>query len=72
MQKTKGKKPSKRDAAQAVGRSTRTTPQDSVKASFSESMVSQMSAQEYDANEDAIMEAMKTGKFEYDLSGAAR
>jgi hypothetical protein len=35
-------------------------------------MVSKMSAQEYDANEDAIMEAMKTGKFEYDLSGAAR
>lgn len=72
IQKGKSKKPSRKDAAQAVGRSTKTTPQGSVQATFSESMVAQMSPQEYDANEDAIMEAMKTGKFEYDLSGAAR
>lgn len=70
--KTKGKKPSRKDAAQSVGRSSRTAPQGSVQATFSESMVSKMSAQEYDANEEAIMESMKTGKFEYDLSGAAR
>jgi len=72
MQKTKGKKPSKKDAAQSVGRSTRTSPQDSVKANFSESMVSKMSPQEYDANEAAIMDSMKAGTFDYDLSGAAR
>jgi hypothetical protein len=35
-------------------------------------MVSQMSPQEYDANEAAIMEAMKKGEFDYDLSGGAR
>lgn len=41
-------------------------------AKYSESMVSKMSAAEYDKNEDAIMEAMASGKFVYDLSGGAR
>ena len=39
---------------------------------FSESQVSKMSSGEYEANEDAILEAIKKGEFEYDLSGAAR
>lgn len=39
---------------------------------FSESQVYKMSAQEYEKNEDKIMEAMRTGKFLYDMSGGAR
>ena len=31
-----------------------------------------MSDKEYEKNEDAIMEAMRSGSFEYDVSGAAR
>jgi hypothetical protein len=31
-----------------------------------------MTAQEYEANSDAIMESIRSGKFIYDLSGAAR
>jgi hypothetical protein len=31
-----------------------------------------MSDKEYAKNQEAIMEAMRTGKFVYDLSGAAR
>jgi hypothetical protein len=31
-----------------------------------------MSAQEYENMSDAIMEAIRTGKFVYDLSGSAR
>jgi hypothetical protein len=39
---------------------------------YSESMVEKMSDRDYDQHEDAIMEAMQSGKFLYDLSGAAR
>jgi hypothetical protein len=31
-----------------------------------------MSDAEYDKNEAAILEAMRAGKFDYDLTGAAR
>jgi len=31
-----------------------------------------MSTQEYEANSDAIMEAIRSGKFIYDISGGAR
>ena len=31
-----------------------------------------MSDREYDANEEAILEAMKSGAFTYDMSGGAR
>ncbi len=37
-----------------------------------ESQVDKMSDKEYAKNQEAIMEAMRTGKFVYDLSGAAR
>ena len=68
----KTKKPGRKAAAETVSRSSKTSPQDVRNASFSESMVSQMSPQEYDANEAAIMESMKKGEFDYDLSGGAR
>ena len=39
---------------------------------FKESQVAKMSASEYEANMDAIDKAIRSGKFIYDLSGAAR
>lgn len=40
--------------------------------SFSESQVNKMTMKEYEANEGAIVEAMRSGKFKYDLTGGAR
>jgi hypothetical protein len=68
----KRKTTSKRSAAEAVGRSTSSAPSAEGKARFSESQVSKMSDREYEANEEAILEAMRTGAFTYDLSGGAR
>lgn len=62
----------KKSAATAVGRTSSSTPGVQGKAKFSESQVAQMSDKEYERNEDAIMEAMRSGTFVYDLSGAAR
>jgi len=71
--KTK-KTSSNRDAARSVGnRSGRSAPdEDSKSGVFSESQVNQMSAQQYEAVSDEIMEAIRTGKFVYDMSGNAR
>ena len=70
--KRKPGRPTK-DAAQSVGRTTATQPQAGAqKGKFLESQVAKMSTREYEANESAIMEAMKNGQFVYDLSGAAR
>lgn len=68
------KKPGRpaKDAAQAVGRSTSSAPSGEGKGKFSESQVNKMSDVEYEKNEEAILEAMKTGNFVYDLSGGAR
>ena len=68
----KRKTSSKKSAAQAVGRSTSAAPAATGKAKFSESQVASMSDREYDANEEAILEAMKSGAFTYDMSGGAR
>jgi len=68
----KRKTTSKKSAAQAVGRSTSVAPKGEAKAKFSESQVAKMSDKEYDANEAAILESMKTGEFIYDVSGGAR
>lgn len=69
----KKKKPADtRGAAQSVGRSTGSTPAGNGKTKFRESEVAKMSTRDYEANEAAIMEAIRTGQFEYDLSGAAR
>lgn len=68
----KRKATSKKSAAQAVGRSTSVAPKGEPKAKFSESQVAKMSDKEYDANEAAILESMRSGEFTYDVSGAAR
>lgn len=39
---------------------------------WKESDVARMSPREYDQNEEAISEAIRSGNFEYDISGAAR
>ncbi len=39
---------------------------------FSESQVAKMSDKEYEKNEAKILEAMRSGKFNYDMSGGAR
>ena len=68
----KRKTTSKKSAAEAVGRSTSVAPKGEPKAKFSESQVAKMSDKEYDANEAAILESMRSGEFTYDVSGAAR
>ena len=69
------KKSSKdKDAATAIGsRSERSKPEgDETKAYIKESAVARMSAQEYEKRQEEIAEAIRTGKFVYDLSGSAR
>ena len=69
----KRKSSSKKSAAQAVGRSTSAAPAATGKAKFSESQVARMSDREYEANEEAILQAMRTeGAFTYDMTGGAR
>ena len=54
-------------------KSTRTKPQTNEESSYlKESQVQKMSSQEYEKRADEVMEAIRTGKFVYDLSGAAR
>ena len=66
------KRPSK-DAAQAVNaKSSRSGPTDESKAYLKESEVQKMSGQEYEKRSDEIMEAIRSGKFIYDISGNAR
>lgn len=61
-----------KSAAQSVGRSSAATPGSNGKPRFSESQVERMSDAEFEKNEEAILTAMKTGNFVYDLSGNAR
>lgn len=69
----KRKTTSKRSAAQAVGRTSSSAPAATGKAKFSESQIARMSDREYEANEEAILLAMRTeGGFIYDMSGGAR
>ena len=67
VKKTKG-------AAEAVsGKGSRSAPQTEESSSYlKESQVQAMSAQEYEKNSDEIMEAIRSGKFIYDISGSAR
>ena len=61
-------------AASAIRPSrSRSTPQaDATSSYLKESDVNKMSAQEYEKKADTIMEAIRSGKFVYDISGAAR
>lgn len=70
----KQKQDDSRAAAQAVNTKGRATPnatadQDGV---FYESQVQKMSMQEYEAKQEDIVKAMRSGKFVYDITGNAR
>ena len=68
------KKTSSKDAAKSVstkGKSSKPASDDSGN-SYKESDVQRMSAKEYEKHSDDIMEAIRNGKFIYDVSGSAR
>jgi len=69
------KKPkSDKDAAKSVStKNSRSKPQENEASTYlKESEVQRMSPQEYEKNSDEIMEAIRSGKFIYDVSGSAR
>ena len=68
------KKTSSKDAALATNpKSTRTKPQTNEESTYlRESQVQKMSSQEYESRADEVMEAIRSGKFVYDVSGSAR
>ena len=70
---TKTRKKTSKSAASAVvtKRTTRPDQSDS-SGNFSESQVHKMTAAQYDKQSDAIMEAIRAGKFDYDMTGGAR
>jgi len=63
-----------KDAAKSVAvKNARSKPQEDATASYlKESDVQKMSAKEYEKKSDEIMEAIRSGKFIYDVSGSAR
>jgi len=63
-----------KDAAKTVStKDTRSKPQENEASTYlKESDVQKMSPQEYEARSDEIMEAIRSGKFLYDISGSAR
>ena len=65
---------STKDAAKAVStKNSRSKPQENEASTYlRESQVQKMSAHEYEKHSDEIMEAIRTGKFIYDVSGSAR
>ena len=68
------KKSSSKDAARSVStKGKRSKPaSDGSGNSYKESDVQRMSAREYEKHSDDIMEAIRNGKFIYDVSGSAR
>jgi hypothetical protein len=71
---TKQKPRSDKDAAKSVStKNSRSKPQQDESSTFlKESEVQRMSPQEYEKMSDEIMEAIRSGKFIYDVSGSAR
>jgi hypothetical protein len=71
---TTKKSSSTKDAAKSVStKNSRSKPQDNESSTYlKESQVQKMSPQEYEAKSDEIMEAIRSGKFIYDVSGSAR
>jgi hypothetical protein len=71
---TSKKSKSDKDAAKSVAtKNSRSKPQDEGNATYlKESAVQKMSPQEYEKMSDEIMEAIRSGKFIYDVSGSAR
>jgi len=70
----KNKSKSYKDAAKSVStKNSRSKPQENEASSYlKESDVQRMSPQEYEKHSDEIMEAIRSGKFVYDVSGSAR
>jgi hypothetical protein len=67
------KKQADRSAASAIKTPTKPSfEEDEASSYFTESQVAKMSDKEYEKNQDKILEAMRSGKFRYDLSGGAR
>jgi len=70
---TKSRKKSSKAAASAVVTKRSTKPsQADTEVTFTESQIGRMSMKDFEKHQDAIMEAQRTGKFVYDLSGGAR
>ena len=71
---TSKKKTNNNDAAKSVNtKSGRNTPQsDESKSYLRESQVNKMTEHQYEKEADNIMEAIRSGKFIYDISGNAR
>ena len=71
---TTKKSKSDKDAAKSVStKNTRSKPQEDEQSTYlKESQVQKMSPQEYEKRSDEIMEAIRSGKFIYDVSGSAR
>tara|TARA_R110002153_G_scaffold9468_1_gene39118 strand:+ start:8355 stop:9134 length:780 start_codon:yes stop_codon:yes gene_type:complete len=67
-----GARGSNKSAAASVGRSPSAAPSGGTRARFKESQVDAMTSVEFEKNEDAILDSIKRGEFEYDMSGAAR
>jgi|DEB0MinimDraft_6_1074348.scaffolds.fasta_scaffold02889_5 hypothetical protein len=61
-----------KEAAKAVKKTTKNSPSASPNAEWSESKVAALKAYEYEKYEEDILSAMQSGKFVYDMSGAAR
>jgi len=62
-----------KEAVTRVNAKTKSEPSSSgTGKSFSESQVEAMSIQDYEKNEDAILEAQRSGNFNYDISGGVR
>jgi hypothetical protein len=70
----KKKASNSKDAAFATNtKSSRTKPQSNDESNYlKESQVQKMSAAEYEKRSEEVMEAIRTGKFVYDVSGSAR
>ena len=61
-----------KEAAKAVSKTGKNSPSASPNAEWSESKVASLKAYEYEKYEEEILNAMQSGKFVYDMSGAAR
>ena len=68
----KDKKNQQKSAASSIRSKANEPDADLSGKKFRESVVAKMSDREYEANEEAIMEAMRSGNFVYDMSGGAR
>lgn len=70
---TAAKRNNRKAAASSVTKGTRTSiDTKGVSGQIKESDVARMSAKEFEARQDEIQAAMSSGKFVYDMSGAAR